>query len=208
MQAFLAALIARLIPVEHHADGANACIERGKRPRTASSTQMSSSSSSQRRAKPCNRSLAFSSWPCGASASNGYFVAGKLTSRWSASSSQMRRPSTQQRRARAGDGASLSMNANIGFCKCLTMLFDEPLDVPQFGGTEAKVAGERDRLEPILGLEVVTRDMDMWRLVSFPAVEVKSIRPHTHHRRHGDIVPFVRRVSNTQPAPMAAPTDN
>ena len=190
------------------AEAIAASFVRGKRPCTASSTQISSSSSSQRRARPCNRSSTFSSWACGALASRGYFVAGKLTIRWSKRSKQIRRPSIQHRRAAAAFARSVSMVANIRLDQGMAMLFHEPLDISQLGPAEAKVGRERDRLEPILGLEVVARDVDVRWLDSFPAVEVKSIRPNTHHRRHDPIVPFVRHVSNSLPASMAASTDH
>src|ERR1019366_1307225 len=76
---------------------ANALPDRGKRPQTASSTKISSSNSSQRKARPFRRNLTFSRRFCGALASNGYLAAGKLTNRPSASSKQTRRPSTPQR---------------------------------------------------------------------------------------------------------------
>lgn len=41
-------------------------------------------------------------------------MAGKLTSRWSANSSQMRRPSTQQRKAATGDDALWSLDPTVG----------------------------------------------------------------------------------------------
>jgi hypothetical protein len=95
---------------------------RGNRPWTASSTQMSSSSSFQRKASPCRRSWTRSSWAWGALASKGYFVAGKLASRSSDNSSQMRRSSTQQRRAAIGEGALLSMKRNLNACRRLSNL--------------------------------------------------------------------------------------
>lgn len=78
-----------------HDQAATGC--RGKRPQAASSTQMSSSNSSQRNARPFSRSKTFSRRFCGTDASSGYLVAGKLTTRSSASSRHTRRPSIQQR---------------------------------------------------------------------------------------------------------------
>src|SRR5206468_10354555 len=96
-----------------------------------------------------------SSWLCGASVSKGYLVAGKLTSRWSASSSQMRRPSTQHRSARGGDDSLLSMDPNIGVNQGLAMLLNQPLNIAKFRLAEAVVGPERNWSQPELGFAIL-----------------------------------------------------
>jgi hypothetical protein len=157
---------------------------RGNRPCTASSTQMSSSSSSQRSARPCKRSWTFSSRFCGALASRGYLEAGKLVCRWSESSSQTRWPSIQQRRATASLARSVSMKANIRRQQRLAMLFNQPLDFAQFRWAKTQVSRERNRLQPELGFDVLARDVDVRRFVSFAAVKMKSIRADAQYRWH------------------------
>src|ERR1035437_3048737 len=112
---------------------------RGKCPHTASSTQMSSSSSSQRKARPLSRSLTFSSRFCGALASNGYLVAGKLTNRPSASSRHTRRASTQQRAATVSVVGSMTMPLNISFQQFLAMLFHQLFNAAKLGGGKTTI---------------------------------------------------------------------
>jgi hypothetical protein len=169
---------------------------RGNRPWTASSTQMSSSSSFQRKASPCRRSWTRSSWAWGALASKGYFVAGKLTSRSSDNSSQMRRSSTQQRRAAIGEGALLSMKRSIGVNQGLAMFHYEPLNFPQLGRSKAVVGGHRNRPQPKLRLDFVAFDVNVRRFVRFTAVKVKTIRTNAQHGRHARILSLCPKLSN------------
>jgi len=74
---------------------------------------MSSSSSSQRKARPPKRSVTFLRSFCGALASNGYFEAGKPTNLPSASSRQTCRASIQQRTAAVSVMVSVAMPFNI-----------------------------------------------------------------------------------------------
>ena len=164
------------------------CFTRGNRPCTTSSTQISSSSSSQRSARPCKRSCACSSRPCGALARSGYFVAGKLSNLSSSNSSQTRRPSTQQRRAWAGGAALLSMNSNISIQQLLAMFLHQPPNIPQFGRAVSVIDCQCDRAQPELGFHLFPRDVDMGRLASLPAVEMEPIRPDPQYRRHGRIL--------------------
>lgn len=115
---------------------------RGKRPQTASSTQMSSSSSSQRKARPWRRSWTFSSRSCGALASRGYLVAGKLTHRPSVSSRQIRRASTQHRPAAVSVVGSTTMHLNISFQEFLAMFVHEFFNADQFGLGKSAIGGE------------------------------------------------------------------
>lgn len=158
---------------------------RGNRPWTASSTQMSSSSSSHRNANPCKRSWTCSRSGCAAFASRGYLAAGKLTRRLSSSSNQMRRSSTQQRRARTGAGASWSMKSNIGVRQGLTMPLHQTPDGVQLGRAEAIIRRQRNRrLQPELSFFVFSLDMNVRRLPSFLAVEVESVRSLAQYRGH------------------------
>jgi hypothetical protein len=169
---------------------------RGNRPCTASSTQISSSSSSQRSARPFKRRMALSNWACGAFAKSGYFVAGKLTSRWSASSIQMRRPSTQQRTAATGCCPLVSMEANIGIQKRLAMLLDEPVNVAQLGFAESVVGCERNRAQPKLRLDVFASNVNVWRFISFTTIKVKSVGTDPQHGGHAWIVGAALTLSN------------
>ena len=166
-------------------EAGSSSLESGNRPWTTSFTQISSSKSSQRKAKPCTRSATFSNNACGAPVSKGNFAAGKLNSRWSANSSQTRRPSTQQRRAGTGDGSLLSMEPNISVYQGLAMLVHKSLDVGHLDGSKAVVTGQRHRLQPEFGFQLATSDVNVRRLVGFPAVEMKPIRSNAHHRWHG-----------------------
>ena len=172
---------------------------RGNRPCTASSTQISSSSSSQRSARPFKRRIAFSNWSCRAFVRSGYFVAGKLTNRWSASSSQMRRPSTQQRTAATACVSLVSMEANIGVQQCLAMLLHEPLDVARLGWTKSIIGRERNGTQPKLSLDVFAGNVNVNRSlpISFPTVEMKSVGTDSQHCGHARIVRVSLALSNS-----------
>lgn len=70
-------------------------------------------------ARPWTRRVALSNSSCGASARRGYLAAGKLTRRWSASSTQTRRPSIQQRRAVVSAGMEGSISGEERIARLL-----------------------------------------------------------------------------------------
>jgi hypothetical protein len=199
-EAFPITTMNRPRPIGTQTEAVGIAFSRGKRPRKASSTQMSSSSCSHRNARPCSRSWTLSSSGWGAFASSGYFVAGKLTNLWSASSSQMRRPSIQHRKARADDDASLSMDLNISIDQLLAMLLDEPFNFAQVRRPVAIIGSQRYGSELELGLAILTRDMDMRWLVAFPAIKMEPIRTDAHDRWHGVILGNAYEVSTPEVA--------
>ncbi len=168
----------------------------GNRPWTASSTQMSSSNSSQRRARPWRRSCNFSKLVWLAEARSGYLAAGKLTRRWSVSSRHTRRPSIQQRTARAVADCLSSMESNIGGFKHFAMLLDQTFDITQFRSRIAEVSCKIHGSQPKFGLQIITGHVNMRRFVSFAAIEVKPVRTYSEHRWHAVIFYCGPRVSS------------
>ena len=65
------------------------------------------------------------------------------------------------------------------------MLLHVPADLVQFRRTETEVGGERNRLKPEFRFELIARNVDMRRLVVFPAVEMEPVRSDTEHGGHG-----------------------
>lgn len=90
------------------------------------------------------------------------------------------------------------MDATIGGEQGLAMFVHEPLDVAQLGRVEAVVRGERDGAQPELGLQVLALDVNMGRLVSFPAVKVETIRADAQDRGHDGILRGSIGVSNPE----------
>jgi hypothetical protein len=160
-----------------------AAVACGNRPATASSTQMSSSSVSQRSARPPTRSRTCSSSSCGAWASSGNLLAGKLTTRWSVSSSHTRRPSIQQRLATALESASMELT--ISSDQRLAMVLHMAPNLVQFRSRKPVIGGECDGIEPEFNLVVVARDVDVGRLAVFSAVKMEPVRTDSEDGRHG-----------------------
>jgi hypothetical protein len=138
---------------------------RGNRPATASSTQISSSSSSQRRALPCTRSFTFSRNCWGAPDKSGYLAAGKLTTRSSESSKHTRRPSTHARKAFVSLLTESSMDPNILSLQTFAMFSHKSLDIPEVGSAVSIVRSERNGTQPELGLQVIASHMNVRRLI-------------------------------------------
>ena len=64
------------------------------------------------------------------------------------------------------------------------MLLDKPLDLAQFAAVEAVVGGQRDRIEPELGLVPACLDVDMRRLLPLIAVEEEPEASDPKDSRH------------------------
>src|SRR3989442_14016828 len=68
--------------------------------------------------------------------------------------------------------------------ECRFMFGEQFLKPPQLLRREPEVPCEPDRLQPELGREIVTIDMDVRRLTLLVAVEVKAVRTGSQDSRH------------------------
>ena len=64
------------------------------------------------------------------------------------------------------------------------MVFEQPLDSPQFRRAEAQVPGERDRSQPELCRLGIAVDMHVRRFVRFMAEKVHTVRTGSQYGRH------------------------
>jgi hypothetical protein len=63
----------------------------------------------------------------------------------------------------------------------IAILCHEPVDSPQLHRTEAKVSGQRNRVQPELRRPIVTTHMDVGRLIRLMAVKLHAVRPHQQY---------------------------
>ena len=78
------------------------------------------------------------------------------------------------------------MEANIGAEQRLAMFLYVAADLAKLGRTKSEVGGEGDGLEPELRFKIVARDMDVRRLVVFPAVKMKPVGSNPEYGGHGN----------------------
>ena len=76
------------------------------------------------------------------------------------------------------------MKGSISLKQLFAMFFHEPPDFVQLVGAEAVVRCQRYRVQPKLGLEIITRDVNVRRLHAFTAVKMKAIRANAQHSGH------------------------
>src|SRR5687767_2286066 len=146
---------------------------------------MSSSSDSQRNARPWSRSVTLARSSGEARASKGNLSAGKLSMRWSDSSNQTRRPSIQHRTAIALDCALSSMKTKVGGGQGLAIFLYVSANLVKFRRPEAMVGCDRYRLQPELRLDIIAGYVNVRWLIVFPAVEMKPVRADAEHGGHG-----------------------
>jgi hypothetical protein len=81
------------------------------------------------------------------------------------------------------------MEANIRLEERLAMFLDVPANFGKLRLPEAEIRGELDWCKPELRFAIVTTDVNVRRLASFPAVKMETVRPDAQHRWHAAIVP-------------------
>ena len=64
------------------------------------------------------------------------------------------------------------------------MLVHQPFNADEFGFGKSVVGRERNGAQPKLGLHFLAGNVDVRRLVTFTAVEMKAIRPDALHGWH------------------------
>jgi len=70
------------------------------------------------------------------------------------------------------------------------------VDSPKLRGTEAKVSGQRNRVQPELCRLIVAIHMDMGRLVRLMAVKIHAVWPHHQYGWHAfQYLTVVRRIA-------------
>jgi hypothetical protein len=112
-----------------------------------------------------------------AAASRGNFDAGKQIVRSSASSTQTRRSSVQQRTA---CGASISsstvaMKLKITFDQEIAILLNQPPNVVHLGRRESIIESKGNRPQPKLHFEVSARNVNVRWFVRFTTIEMKPV---------------------------------
>lgn len=160
-------------------------------PATIPATEMSSSSSSQRRALPLASTQTWASSSSPASLRRGNFAAGKLISRPSSNSIQTFRAVAHARIARGGvvmtmDSAEVLMPFPFEF---VPVLHNDPGNLGKLRGRKPIIVDQRNGPEPKLGIIFGPSNVHMRWFRSFIAEEMEPVPFPPEDRGHTDIRP-------------------
>ncbi len=91
-----------------------------------------------------------------------------------------------------------------GHQKCFAVLENQTFDRSQFTRTEAKIACQRDGVEPEFGRRSISIDVDVRRLTEVMTYEVYSVRSAAQNRWHLNSLLECRRTAGGSAAPARA----
>jgi hypothetical protein len=80
------------------------------------------------------------------------------------------------------------MDSNLRVDQRLAMSLDKPRNITEFRLAQSVVRGRRHWLQPEFGFAILAFNVNVRRLASFAAVEVKPIRPNAQDSWHACIL--------------------